>query len=496
MSTNIQIDVVLQKLKKISEETAEQNRNEKLIREETLAAADEILQKFPEEIRNEFLKNIGDALENPEGLVIQRSRNFLTIWRSTAPDLYKKKRPAAQRDSNTLVPFAISWRGEVTNQPATVWSGTLFPEAGFTSTSTIRYTGGDYANPQPYEIAAGSQLISIEQTERWTEWNSTPRLCLNVCGPSFWIYEGWWAESVSGTFVDGVPGASFSNPVTLTTNFLPAPQSNGPTGPISHGADLNYLAVASDGTIFAIAMLPWEPIPISVSTEIREVFAANPGTASPRQVSGQQQKVAATGEYNGNAVRPPFTSKPLYKFAAGQPVLFLRIKNGKVENKTALYNPSTSFVDFYKANAYSDDPGKNLRDTYAGEVRIRGNQANKLRMRFTEVFDGATYTYYRDFPFLGLTEFVEGTGANAKLKAGVTFENHIYNLEPYTSDAQLATQLANIRNPTGYEDQPEFLPDKVVKLKVSPSFIAAAAKQISTSGSDVLTPLTYFVAMP
>ena len=154
------------------------------------------------------------------------------------------------------------------------------------------------------------------------------------------------------------------------------------------------------------------------------------------------------------------------------------------------------FVDFYKANAYSDDPGKNLRDTYAGEVRIRGNQANKLRMRFTEVFDGDTYTYYRDFPFLGLTEFVEGTGANAKLKAGVTFENHIYNLEPYTSDAQLATQLANIRNPTGYEDQPEFLPDKVVKLKVSPSFIAAAAKQISTSGSDVLTPLTYFVAMP
>lgn len=97
MSTNIQIDVVLQKLKKISDETAEQNRNEKQIREETLAAADEILQKFPEEIRNEFLKNIGDALENPEGLVIQKSRNFLTIWRSTAPDLYKKKRPAAQR---------------------------------------------------------------------------------------------------------------------------------------------------------------------------------------------------------------------------------------------------------------------------------------------------------------------------------------------------------------------------------------------------------------
>lgn len=119
MSTNIQIDVVLQKLKKISEETAEQNRNEKLIREENLAAADEILQKFPEEIRNEFLKNIGDALENPEGLVIQRSRNFLTIWRSTAPDLYKKKRPAAQRLSvGSVFGVTYSFDGDPNDQRA------------------------------------------------------------------------------------------------------------------------------------------------------------------------------------------------------------------------------------------------------------------------------------------------------------------------------------------------------------------------------------------
>lgn len=78
----------------------------------------------------------------------------------------------------------------------------------------------------------------------------------------------------------------------------------------------------------------------------------------------------------------------------------------------------------------------------------------------------------------------------------MTFEDHIYNLSPYSTDAQLAEQLAAIRNPTSYQDQPEYLPDKVVKLKLSPSFIAQAAKQISTSGADVLTPLTYFVAMP
>ncbi len=52
-------------------------------------------------------------------------------------------------------------------------------------------------------------------------------------------------------------------------------------------------------------------------------------------------------------------------------------------------------------------------------------EENKLASKYQAIiasaqieFDGETYTYYRDFPFLGLTEFVEGTGANAKLKAG------------------------------------------------------------------------------
>lgn len=416
--------------------------------------------------------------------------------RNDVPTTELVRELSAQRFGEPLVPFAISWRGAITYQAPRIWSGTVFPEAGFTTTSTVTYYGGDYAETGPYQIAAGKDLISITQPVRYTEWRSVPKLCTTVCGPSTWVYEGWWAESITASFTSGAPGASISNPVTLTTEFDAAPPSNGPTGPISHGADLNYLAVGTDGTIFVIAMLPWEPISITTEALQREVYLANPGTSSPYNVDGQQQKVAATGLYNGNAVRTGYPSKPLYQFSDGQPVLFMRIKNGKVSSKTALYDPTTSFVPFYQANAYSDDPGKNLRNTYAGEVRVRNNQAHKLRMRYQEVFEGDTYVWYEDFPYLSLTGFITGTGSKAKLNAGVTFEDHIYNLDPYNTDAELAAQLGAIVNPTGYQDQPEYLPDRVQKLSISPSFVAQAAKQISTEGADVLTPLTYFVAMP
>lgn len=472
MSTNIRVDVTLQRLQNQSRQATEQNRSDRQQREEALQQP---------------------AALQADATAITNTREATGARRESPFDL---RRPAAQRGGDVLVPFAISWRGAVTYQPTQVWSGTLFPEAGFTSTSTVTYSGGHYAETQPYQIAAGKELISVAQPARYTEWNSVPKLCTTVCGPSTWIYEGWWAESITASFSSGVPGATLSNPVTLTTNFTPAPLSNGPTGPISHGADLNYLAVATDGTIFAIAMLPWQPIAITDEALQREVYLANPGTSSPYNVDGHQQKVAATGLYNGNAVRSGYPSKPLYKFGNGQPVLFMRIKNGKVESKTALYDPTTSFVPFYQTNAYSDDPGKNLRSSYSGEVRVKDNQAHKLRMRYEEVFEGDTYIWYEDFPYLSLTGFITGSGAQAKLQAGVTFEDHIYNLSPYSTDAQLAEQLAAIRNPTSYQDQPEYLPDKVVKLKLSPSFIAQAAKQISTSGADVLTPLTYFVAMP
>lgn len=417
--------------------------------------------------------------------------------RNDVPTTELTRELAATATGASLTPFAVQWKGDITYQPQTVWEGLLFPEAvyGEQPTSTVTYSGGHRAVTRPFEVAASSSIVQVAQEERYTEWQTVPKLCLSVCGPSTWVYEGWWAESITVAFYSVVPGASLSNPVYLTQEFYSSPVSNGPVGPISHGVNGEYLAVKSDGTIFVVVRLPWEPVNIQTTDLAREVYLANPGTSSPAPVDGKQQKTLS-GQYNGNAVRTGYPSIPLYKFEQTQPILFIRAKGGKIESKTVGYDPSQSFATFFYDNAYTDDPGRNLRSSYAGEVRVRGQKAHKLRMRYEEVYEGDTYVWYEDFPYASLTGFVTGTGAQARLQAGVTFEDHIYTLSSYSTDAELATQLAAIKNPTSYQDQPEYLPDKVVPVKVPSSFLATAAKRLSTEGADDLTPLTYFVAMP
>ena len=192
----------------------------------------------------------------------------------------------------------------------------------------------------------------------------------------------------------------------------------------------------------------------------------------------------------------------MHTFAYKEPYAFLRVKNGKIESKTAYYNSNvfynpynleTNFNAFIANNSYADDPGKNLRATYSGEVRIRGNKAHILRMRYEEVFEGETYTWYENFPFPSLTSFITGTGAQAKLQPGVTFEDHIYTLSSYSSDGELAAQLAAITTPVGTPTNPPYAAKPV---SVSSSFVAAAAERISTTGTNALTPLKFFAAMP
>ena len=400
---------------------------------------------------------------------------------------------SAFRRGDELVPFAVSWRGNLTAAPQTVWEGILFPEAGTTQTSKITYAGGDEVQPQQFEIASSNDIAQVDQITRYSEWTSVPRLCFNgVCGPSFWIYEGWWAESITGAFISGVPDASISNPVVLTTEFNPAPSSVTPTGPINHSTTGEYLAVKPDGTMFLVVRLPWQPVEITTTELSREVYAANPATTEPFDALGQQQK-NLNGGYNGNPVRSPFPSVPLYKIGTTQPVMFIRAKGGAMETKIAGYDTSQSFATFYEANAYSDDPGKELRSSYAGEVRIRGNKAHLLRMKWSEVIDGETYVYYENFPQPTLSQFITGTGALARLRSDVSFEDHIYTLQPYNTDAELAAQLAAITTPAGVQENP---PYRAVPINVSKAFVAAASRQLSTAGPDVLTPLTFFAAMP
>lgn len=91
MSTNIQIDVLLQRLKQVSDQTAQQNRSEKQDREDALLLEQQ-QGDTAQQGQTVFDLNPRQPLSAIEQLKAQSAAE-----RSSVPDLYKKKRPAAQR---------------------------------------------------------------------------------------------------------------------------------------------------------------------------------------------------------------------------------------------------------------------------------------------------------------------------------------------------------------------------------------------------------------
>lgn len=494
MSTNITIDVVLQRLKQLSDQVTGQNRAERQEREEAL------LQPGPStrtqrQSQTVLLASSGRTSESAGEQVRARS----AAEHSGVPDLYKKRRPAAQRDQQTLVPFALNWRGNLTPRTPTVYEFQTRATSGVNPVppSYMTYSGGDYLAASNFEISTAKEILQIQQRERYSEWKTTAKIAwLSFYGPQ-WSYEGFWAEELrSSQFGDA-----------LTWELPSAPGNVSPVGPLSHSTTGSYLAVGTDGTMFIMVALPYEAIDTNtvqtpstsppITTFYRDVYYST--VNEPFKLAGLQQYVTVNGSnaYNGLPLGSfaNYPSKPLHTFA-GQPYLFMKVKNGQITSKTATKTSTQNLADFYAANAWEDDPGRQMRGTYIGEVRIKGNQAHILRMRYEELFEGDTYIWYEDFPFGSLSSFVTGTGANATLQAGVTFEDHIYNLSPYSTPAELATQLSNIIKPGGYNGEISDPPDQTKPVSVPSAFFASAAKQLSTSGSDELTPLTYFVAMP
>ncbi|MGA0806706.1 MAG: hypothetical protein ACO3PV_09375 [Pseudohongiellaceae bacterium] len=487
MSTNIQIDVVLQRLQEQARQVLGQNRSERQEREEALQ------QQQTGRSANQQSDAVGVGAPQQFPLVQQRADSARE--HSGVPDLYKKRRIAAQRDGQTLVPFAFSWRGDTTIRTPYVYE---FQTRGVVVTSPvppsiITYTGGDYLVPHSFQVASSGTLAEVAQTARHSEWRTKAKIAwLDFYGPE-WTYEGFWAEELRSTIYADA----------LTWELPSSPGNLSPVGPMSHTSAPQYLGVGTDGTMFMVLELPYDvaeiqsvqaPSTTPLATFYRDVYYSS--SNEPFKLSGLQQytNVGGVNYYNGLPLGTtlPYASTPLYTFA-GKPYMFLRVKGGNIAYKTAKLAVGANFSDFYLANAYEDDPGKNLRSTYAGEVRLRGNTAHILRMRYEELFEGETYVWYENFPFSSLTRFITGTGAQAKLQAGVTFEDHVYTLASYSTDAELASQLAAISTPFGTQINP---PYRAVPVKVADSFVAAAAKRISNAGSDELTPLTFFAAMP
>lgn len=420
---------------------------------------------------------------------------------------------SAQRGGPLLIPFGLSWRGNLTTRQPTTFEILLTKKDGTAAIrpSVFTYSGGDYLAPGPFQIAASGSKVDVAQPPRYSEWKTVGRISLNNITQATWTFEGFWADELINPVYTDWP-ESFD----LTS----APGNNSPVGVLSHASGPTNLSVGSDGSIYFVLKLPLENVdalaaelpddsftfpPSSFRDDVRPIWWGSVSSSSPLFLGGLQQYVDVAGVKGYSSytlgAESPGTSRPLYDFAYKEPYMFARVKNGEIESKIAYYNKysynpynvETNFGEFILNNSFPDDPGRQMRTTYGGEVRIKGNDAHFLRMRYVEEFEGELYVWYEDFPFSSLTAFIIGTGKSARLIKGVTFEDHIYKGDgtPWT-----AAKLAEIVNPTSYQDQPEFLPDRVVKLKVPSSFVAKAAARLSTEGEDELTPLTYFVAMP
>ena len=416
------------------------------------------------------------------------------------PDTSTTNRPAAHRSAQKLEPFALTWRGVLTERTPTTYE---FLTREFAAAnvpvppSIITYSGGDLLVPNAFQISSSGSLIDLPQATRYSEWRTQAKIAWFDYYGYEWTHEGFWAEELRSGDPEG----------TYRWTLPPAPGNRTPVGSLSHTANGSYLAVDNEGTLYITVPLPYEPVVSSatqtpsttppITTFYRDVYYST--VNEPFKLAGFQQYVTIDGtpQYNGLPIGAPnpYVSKPLHTFAE-QPYLFMRVEGGVVSTQTATKLDNQSFAAFYASNAWPGDPGKELRSTYAGEVRIRGNQAHVLRMRYTEETGGQTNIRYEDFPFPSLTSFVVGSGSGARLQQGVSFQDHLYNLNPYSNSAELAGQLATIVNPTNYQGQPALLPDRVKPVNVSRKRIAAAAKQLSNQGDDILTPLTYFVALP
>lgn len=412
------------------------------------------------------------------------------------PDTSVSRRVSAQRKGTPLIPFAMSWRGTLTTRTPTVYQVQLRTLPNVTVPPSIfTYSGGDYLEAGAFQIASSKSTTNIEQPARYSEWNTKAKIAYLGFYGYEWTYEGFWAELLK------------SNASGTQTWQLPtAPGNLSPVGPFFHSTSPSYLAVATDGTVFITVALPKNAIDTNsvqtpsetpITTFDRDVYYST--SNEPFKLDGLQQYVTIGGTpyYNGLPVGSPnpYPSTPLYSFQ-GQPYLFMKVSKGVITTKTATRAANAAWNTFYAENAWTDDPGKELRGSYSGEVRIRSGKAHFLRLRYEEVIDNDLYVNYENFPFPSLGSFVSGSGASTRLQAGVKFEDHIYNLNPYNTSAELAAQLSAITLPTGFNGQTTDPPDQVVAVQTKSDFLAAAAKSISTSGSEVLTPLTFFVALP
>lgn len=136
MSTNITVDVLLQRLKQVSDQTSEQNRSERQEREEALQQQRQQSGSKTTR-RSQTLLALQSTSQRKAQNEIEQQRAKSAEEHSAVPDLYKKRYPAAQRDGFTLAYTGSGFNSPVSSQIESYPPPSLYPSYPNSATETV-----------------------------------------------------------------------------------------------------------------------------------------------------------------------------------------------------------------------------------------------------------------------------------------------------------------------------------------------------------------------
>lgn len=402
------------------------------------------------------------ALEQDRAkLALEKDDNDNSRFQDPLP--YRRD-PAAFATGSAFVPLAINWRGVVATTENSYTTQLSYRYEIYTNTLSV-------CTPNPVRLSvAGKKLVEVAQETHISDFSyRVSNLPNNV---SDYIGSGH------------VTSVSYLGPADEYIPLGPAP--NLPVNRIAPTGFQPSIVVASKGRVLfaAISMppehsifnnrlsyYPWLNGGQPVSTLIDDYpFDIQPGTINL---------------WYGRSTTPYF--RP-----AGQqvptPYVFLRIQGSNIQSKSAVHNHPDTFGDFYSANAFADDPSKDMRGLYTGEVRVEGQRARFLRLKNTNT------GLYQDFPFGDLHTFISPVTGLPVIAAPYELVVHTHQLPTYSTPAQLAGLLAQCVDPNSAGGL--YIGPSIERRQQIPvSFFASTAAKLDKTGPDTLTEDSFFLVL-
>lgn len=471
MSTNITVDVLLQRLKQVSDQTIAQNRAERQEREDALQQEQ---RDTTITSRSQGLLALQSTRQGQSASEDSRARS--AAEHSGVPDLYKKRRPAAQRGAPTLLPFAISWNGELTGGYASSVVTLLRTYEVLGSgirhdIITTTYSGGRELASSSLRFASSNAGIASPEIARKEPWRSNVVTCNVTPDPEG---GGSCAYSLLNNFpnlwLTGAREETFDPYVPVT----PAPPITLPIGQVAFAPTTSILTVANDGTVYLVFDLPKEPKALTART-----FAEFENAGYPEDT--------LITDYDLVDLDYSFAYDPwrgigqyIYSPQTSTRYIFIKAKGTVMESKVASRSASQDLKDFLYANLYSTDPSRDIRgEGYTGEYRIKGNTASFLRLKDQ---DGD----YSGFPYNFLQGYKNASDV-PEFANGEVFEDFVYSLSPWATPAQLKAQLEVLAASNDFDPAPT----KLIKIPKPDSLFVKAKDNLGNDGGDELTPRLY-----